>query len=66
MNKKKSTWLWWLAFFLLFFGGLIAFILSQQPAEPGVRTQINMTLAIAIVSAGICIICATADWWMRH
>lgn len=66
MSKRQPTWLWWWAFFILFFGGLIAYMLSLQEAVPGAQSQVHLTLAISIVAAGICIICATADWWMRH
>lgn len=66
MSTRNPTWLWWLAFFILFFGGLIAYMLSLQSDNLRVHDQVTLTLAITIVAAGICIICATADWWMQH
>jgi len=28
--------------------------------------QINFIIAVTALAAGVCIISASADWWMRH
>ncbi len=66
MSKRQPAWLCWLTFLILFFGGLMAYLLSLQEVNPDAQMQVNLTLAITIVAAGICLICVTADWWMRH
>ncbi len=66
MSRRNPTWLWWLAFFILFAGGLITYLLYQHTGGTTIPEQANLVLAITIVAAGICIICATADWWIQH
>ena len=66
MSRRQPAWLCWLTLLILFFGGLMAYLLSLQEVNPDAQMQVNLTLAITIVAAGICLICVTADWWMRH
>lgn len=66
MNTSRCTWLGWLAVLILFVGGLIAYQFSLQETNPDAEAHMVFTLAITICSAGICLICLTSDWWMRH
>jgi uncharacterized membrane protein len=63
---RRPTWLGWLALLIALGGGGIAYMLSLQEGNPEVHNQIFLTLAITVVGAGICLICLSADFWMRH
>jgi len=65
-RKSEPKWLWWLALLILAAGGATIYMLSKQEITSNLQSQINLTAAITIVAAGICIICVTANWWMRH
>jgi hypothetical protein len=65
-DRRRPTWLWWLALLIIATGGLIIYGLSSQQTVPETQARINLVLAVTVVGAGICVICATADWWMRH
>lgn len=63
---RGAAWLWWVALFIVTIGGVIVYLLSQQPmTSPEITQQVNFTLAITFGLAGTCIILATADWWLR-
>ena len=63
---RRPTWLGWLAFLIVLVGGGIAYMLSLQEGNPEAQSQIFLTIAITVVASGICLICLTADFWMRH
>lgn len=64
--SHRGKWLGWLAFLIFFFGGLIAYMISLQETNPDAQANMVLTLAITAALAGICLICMSADWWMRH
>jgi len=58
--KPSKGWLWWTAFFVLFVGGVISYILSMEntyQADVYMRT----TIMVSVIISGICIISAMAD-----
>lgn len=66
MKVRRPTWLIWLAIMILIVGGIIAYMFSQQQADPEAHSKMVLTLASTILGAGICLVCLTADWWMQH
>ncbi len=58
--------LWWIAFALALVGGTITYVLSLDKMNPIARSNAAMGLTFTVVAVGICIICATSDWWMRR
>lgn len=56
----------WLALMILAIGGALAYLLYTDTADPNAEQVIVLLLAITITAAGICLICATADWWIKH
>jgi hypothetical protein len=65
MHTHQPKWLWWLAGFILLLGGAITYLFYAQGTAEA-RTNMSISLAITVVTAGISIICATADWWMHR
>ena len=53
----------WLSLLILLIGGLLTFILYTQNAHPQARLTMNVALTLTIVMSGLCVICATAQWW---
>jgi hypothetical protein len=51
---------------ILLIGGVIAYMYFIQDGYPGAQANMVRTLAVTFLAAGICIICLTSDWWMRH
>jgi hypothetical protein len=54
------------ALLILLAGGGIYLHLSQQPPDVDTRVQIILCLAVSIIGAGILIIAATANWWLKR
>ncbi len=66
MSIRNKGWLGWVALLILVTGGVVAYMLSLEQANPEIHSQIVLTIAVSIAGAGICLIIMTADWWMRH
>lgn len=66
MLPRRPTWLLWLAVLIAIVGGTIAYMLSLQPADPEAHSDMVLALSGTILGVGICLVCYTADWWMRH
>jgi len=66
MHKSRSSWLWWLALLILLSGSGIAYWFHQQPANPAASQWFRLIVSFTAVGVGICIIAATADWWLRR
>jgi CHASE2 domain-containing sensor protein len=66
--KKPNLygWLWWLALIFAAIGGLVSYLLLLNPINPELRQQLMMTATFSIISVGVCIIAATAHWWMHR
>lgn len=51
---------------ILLVGGMIAYMYFIQEGNPDAHANMIRALAMTFLGAGICVICLTADWWMRH
>lgn len=65
MYSRQTAWLWWLAAFILLLGGAITYLFYAQGTVEA-RTHMSISLAVTFVTAGISIICATAEWWLHR
>jgi|APTNR8051073442_1049403.scaffolds.fasta_scaffold00090_34 hypothetical protein len=62
-----TRWLWTTAFYALLLGA--AAVCLMYYTMPGPRTltpEIRMVIMASVVAAGICVISATAHWWIRR
>jgi hypothetical protein len=66
MHHQNTAWLWWLGLFLLVVGGSITYLLFKQRPDPEVQTFRSISLAITCIGVGLCVICATANWWLKR
>ena len=60
------SWLWWLAIFILVAGGALAYVLSLDTALPYAGRRALLVISLSIALAGVCVISATAGWWLRR
>jgi hypothetical protein len=58
--------LWWTAILVAVIGGAITYALSLDRFTPGFRVRMSVSLMITILGAGICVIAATANWWLKR
>lgn len=65
MPHSRST-LWWLAVLILVVGTVLAFVLWQDVSSPDAHRNGMLVMTIAGTLAGICIISATASWWLKR
>jgi hypothetical protein len=56
--QRGTAWLWWLIVYITMIGGFIAYTLSKNKFNPDARVNMNKTLLITAVAAGICAIWA--------
>lgn len=62
-----TSWLWWLSLLILITGGAIYYLFRMNTAGGQHTMQAaNLTAAVSLVLAGVCIISATSNWWMRR
>lgn len=66
-KKPNITgWLWWLAFLIAAIGGLVCYLISQDPVNPDMRRNMMLVATISTIGAGVCVIAATAHWWTHR
>jgi hypothetical protein len=58
--------LWWLAALVLVAGGALAYTIMMDKADPDAFARGMLVLCVAIALAGICVISATAHWWLKR
>ncbi len=64
---QPLRWLWWLALLILAAGaGLLYLMYRINPEPQPITDQMRMVAMCTVVSAGICIISATARWWIHR
>jgi CHASE2 domain-containing sensor protein len=65
-KPNHTGWLWWLAFLIAGAGGLACYLMSQNSMNPDMRQQMMLVATIATIGIGVCVIAATAHWWMHR
>jgi len=58
--------LWWSAVLILIAGGTLSYIQMLDATSPRAESTAFLILAVSIALAGICIISATAHWWLKR
>lgn len=58
--------LWWLAVLILIVGGALAYLRLSDPTAVSPDGTAYLILAVSVALAGICIISATAHWWLKR
>jgi len=67
MNGPHPTlWLWWTALLIAAGAGGIVYFIKQDPGYMNADQMIGKVIMFAVIGIGICIISATAHWWVRR
>ena len=51
---------------VLLFGGVLAYALSLQKADPSAQMAMRLTVALTVLISGLCLICASSRWWLAR
>ena len=65
-KPRSKTWLAWLGLGIFAAGGLLIWLLTRQPPGTDITAAIRYTAFISILAGGLCIILASADWWLKR
>lgn len=68
LPKKPNLygWLWWLALLIAAIGFTITYVLKLDTLNPDLDRQLTLTAIVSIIGSGVCVIAATASWWMQR
>jgi len=67
MNGRNPTgWLWWTALLIAAASGIIVYFIKQDRGYLNADVMVGKVIMFAVIGIGICIISATAHWWIRH
>lgn len=64
-EPKPTAGLWWTAVLTLMVGGVLTFVFLQDRVSPDARVAAAVTGSITVIAAGLCVIGATAQWWLK-
>jgi len=65
-NPKKNRGLLFTALCIAVIGAGIVYALMLQQQTTSIRTLTLVASAATIMGSGLCLICATAQFWMKH
>lgn len=65
-SPYSLRWLWKVAVVIGFVGGGITYLLYLEGVRRGTMRLFRISLFATILLTGICIICATANWWIKR
>lgn len=67
MNPYNPTrWLWWTALLIAAGAAIIVYFIKQDIGYLNAQQMIGKVIMFAVIGIGICIISATAHWWIRR
>ncbi len=62
-----TAWLWWWAVLLLLGSAAVWFVLLREPrADVELQERARLIITVGSSLAGICVISATANWWIHR
>mgnify|MGYP006308883703 CR=1 FL=1 len=64
--NHRNRGLWLLALLIVIIGGGITWMLHSEASDPTQRQGMLIALAVTILGCGLCIICATSEWWLHR
>lgn len=65
-KPRYNKGFFWTALVVLFLGGAIALLLSLDRTNMSARLAVRATLLLTGSAMALCLICGTADWWLKR
>lgn len=65
-SPYSGIWLWKLALLFALIGGPLSYYLYQRIDSAESRSLFSLSLWVTLLGVGICVICATRNWWLRR
>jgi len=65
-SPQSTTGLWKLAFLIFATGGLVAYLIYRNDTSLDATAHLRLTILITAVAGGLCVICATANLWLKR
>jgi hypothetical protein len=65
-HYRRHDWLWIVALAIVAVGSFYWYLLSSRPESTVTRTRMAYVLTGTLLGAGLCVILATKDWWIRR
>lgn len=62
----SATWLLWLSLLVAAIAAVSIYFISRDPLILDARQKINAIIFAAGTFIGLCMISASAQWWMKH
>jgi CHASE2 domain-containing sensor protein len=66
LRYSQTRWLWWLALIIAAVAATSIYFIRQDPLNLNPQQQINAIIIGSATLIGICIISATAQWWLKR
>ena len=61
-----TSWLWKFAICVIFVGTGIALLCRSKFPDPHYIEYFRLTITITALITGICLICCSANWWVKR
>lgn len=65
-GPHPTAGLWWAAVVIGLSGGVITYVVAADKMNPSSQTMAALSGTITIIAAGLCVIGATANWWLKR
>ncbi len=65
-KPRYNKGFFWTALVLLFIGGTMALLLSVDRTNISARLAARATILLTGSAMALCLICGTADWWLKR
>jgi len=65
-SPHPTRWLWWLALIISAGASIIVYSIKQDQGNINGQEDIQRVIMFAVVGVGICVISATARWWINR
>ena len=65
-QPQGKRFFWWIALVILLLGSGFTYLFSLNRFDEGSQMGMNLCLTLTVFGVGMCVIIATADWWLKH
>ncbi len=65
-TPQSTGWLWRLGLLIFVAGGLVTYLIYQHGPQADQRADVGLSICITVLLGGMCLICASAHWWLKR